>query len=476
MPKVYIAAAFRQFSQRDEKDKAYGEVTDSNYIDFLERIEDVFLKFGFDTCLPHRDEGAWGRVYYEPHMISSLCYYHVHTSDVVFALAESGRGVHLELGYAAGLGKRIIMMHNEQIEPSTLIYGMPHNLSPWQVPNVGVADAVIATYKDTTDLLNRLELILSNNYVVSDESAQSIRQNQAIIDIGSHTVKLKIFSSRKGMMHKIIYADKKSLGIMGDVITIGAFTDSSIENMISLLKEWKSKCEDFSCELIKVTGTAAIRKSNNTGAFLSRVSKETGFEIEILSPERELEYVYSGVKSTFKSNVRLAVLNLGGGSTQLGIGSSIVPEERMLFDFGTRELTEKWPWTAPMSSADYEAMKDYVRAKMREIAIFEIKKTNRIVHTGGELDFILRCQVPLQISLLSPTHVTEIPVAVFSKFSEDFSRSNPSEIAKNFGLDPAWASGAVASNIIALCAAELVGAEAIIPSNMNISDGILLNV
>lgn len=474
MPKVYIAAAFRRFSNRSNGEQAYGEILNKDYVDFLEKIEKVFLKFGFDTCLPHRDEGMWGQVYYEPFVISPLCFYHVHTSDLIFALAESGRGVHLELGYAAGLGKKIIMMHEESEEPSTLIYGLPHNLSPWKVPNIGVADAVIVKYTGLENLLNRLESILSLNYKIIDSLNQQ-KQNKAVIDIGSHTLKLKILSARKGSRPQVVYTDKNSLGIMGDVIEHGLFSQSTIKNVIALIKTWKSKCEELQCQSIVVTGTAAIRKSSNTNSFIIQIKEETGLNLEILSPERELEYVYGGVQATFNPNTSLAVLNLGGGSTQLGIGNSSIPNQKLMFDFGTRELTEKFPWNKPMSENTYRSMKDYVSNRIKETVVYKVENTERLVHTGGELDFLLRCQVPLQLSCFSPVHVAEIPVSVFSQFSEQFSQSDPSEIVKNFRLDSAWAAGAVASNIIALCTAELVGAEVIIPSNLNISDGIVLN-
>ena len=120
-PKVYIAAPFRSFSSRENSRQAYGELTDEAAIGQLEAIESVFLKYGFTTCLPHRDEGMWGRTYYDPFNIGALCLRHVETSDLIFAIAEASRGVHVELGYAHGLGKQKILMHALDHEPSTLL-------------------------------------------------------------------------------------------------------------------------------------------------------------------------------------------------------------------------------------------------------------------------------------------------------------------------------------------------------------------
>ena len=478
MPKVYIAAAFRRFSNRDETKKAYGELTNNKYIDFLEKIEEVFLDFGFETCLPHRDEGMWGKAYYEPAAISSLCLRHVRTSDVIFALAESGRGVHIELGYAAGIDTtKIIMMYKKGTEPSTLIFGLSGNQSPWKVDDSeGMDNAIIVPYSDETDLLIKLEKILSSQYTKKNDFSRTARTKVAIMDIGSHTVKLKVLSHRPGGHPRTLHEAKRSLGIIGDVIKTGDFSEETINNVVSLLKAWKTECIERSCKTFIVTGTAALRRAGNAAGLVSRLFKETSLELEILSPEKELEYVFSGVLSTFKTGNTIAVLNLGGGSTQLGIGSDSSLDEQFFFDFGTRELTEKWPWNKPMTKIDYDAMLHHVRKRIRQIIPAKIRKVDRIVHTGGELDFMLRCQLPLQVSFLSPIHVSEILTNTFSLFSQEFSRSDPNRIAKDFGLDPAWASGAVASNVIALCLAEMVEAEAIIPSNFNISDGLLLQV
>src|SRR4051794_29710894 len=103
-PKAYIAAAFRRPSTRDDPTRAYGEILDEPYIAFLERVEAIFLRHGYHVCLPHRDEGRWGKRYYDPCALAHLCKRHIQTSTIVFAIAGRSRGVHIELGYADGLG------------------------------------------------------------------------------------------------------------------------------------------------------------------------------------------------------------------------------------------------------------------------------------------------------------------------------------------------------------------------------------
>lgn len=474
MPKVYIAAAFRSVSERDGDDsKAYGQLVDQKYINFLEAIEEVFLAFGFETCLPHRDEGMWGRVYYDPATISALCLRHVKTSDLVFAIAEGGRGVHIELGAAAILRKDLILMYHEKVEPSTLIWAFPKNVFRWNLGYGGETTAEIEKYKDLDDLLNKLTSILNRKYGTIHKHPIT-RTIKAIIDIGSHTLKFKVVSSRPGRYSKILHAEAVSLGIMGDVMRTGSFSDATIDSLIAQLKFWHSTASDMQCEDIIVTGTQALRKATNADWLREFVNKETGLTIKILGHKEELDYVYQAVQSTFKSGTALAVLNLGGGSTQVGIGDNLEPTERYFLEFGTQEITRRWPWNEGFPREKHQEIINFVRDEISVEIPKKASMVSRLVHTGGELDFMLKCQVPLLVSSLSAKHVSEIPIDAFREFSYRFAEQHPQIICADFQLDPRWASGAVAANAIALCIAERFEAKAIVPSNLNISDGLLL--
>ncbi|MFA6554345.1 MAG: hypothetical protein WCS89_02440 [Candidatus Paceibacterota bacterium] len=476
MPKVYIAAAFRRFSKRPNNAREYGEILDPAYVQLLEKIEDVFLAFGFSTCLPHRDEGMWGKIYYDPGAISALCFRHVNTSDFIFALAEEGRGVHLELGYAVGLGnKQLILMHRKDSEPSTLLRGFSEDSSPWTGIHKGLCKAITYPYNNTDDLLAKLTEILRSKYAPSSlQTNNADRTLFGLVDVGSHTIKLKVFRSRVGAYSIPIHTDKKSLGIMGDVLQNGELSTESIDKIVNLLKTWKMDCNRLGCNNFIVTGTAALRKARNASNLASAIEKELSWSLKIIMPEDELDYVFQGVKSTFEPGLPLAVLNLGGGSVQVGLGDKYKPSSRFLIDFGTRRITDKWPWHSPMTDEVYLQMLTEVRTNILNfIKPCKTIAVRKLVHTGGELDFMLHCRLPLKLSKFSSIHVSEILVKDFARFSMEFSRLSPDYVAKEFGLDPSWVSGSVASNVIALAIAEALGVKAIVPSNLNVSDGLL---
>jgi hypothetical protein len=412
MPKVYIAAAFRSASARDprETDKVYGTVVDSNYINFLESVEDVFLRFGYDTCLPHRDEGMWGRAYFNPADISAVCFRHIETSDVIFGIAEGGRGVHIEFGYAARAGKRLILAYRAGKEPSTLIWGFPRDLSPWHLGFGGETDTVIFEYKDQADLIAKLEEKLTDR---GERSISRVwkRTISGIIDIGSHTLKLRVFRHGKGTLPGILYEAKESIGIISSVTSTGRIDESSITCMTGVLRRFLGICTEHNCDRVIAVGTAALRKAANSAEVLDTIKNELGLRVQLLTPDIELDYVYGAVRRTIQAKEPIAVLNLGGGSTQIGVGTNDFIQHRFLLPIGTRHITEKWPWKDGFNRDAYEEMRKFANHAVIKIIDKPIPGCRFIVHTGGELDFLLHCRVPLELCRESPKHVSQISVS-----------------------------------------------------------------
>jgi nucleoside 2-deoxyribosyltransferase len=121
--KIYIAAPFRAFAT-DEEDRFYGIMNDRGYQTFLEKVDSMLKSWGYNTCLPHRDEGKWGKLYILPEDITEICFKHIENSSLVIVFPGKSRGVHIEIGYAAALRKKMIVFLHQGETESTLLKGL----------------------------------------------------------------------------------------------------------------------------------------------------------------------------------------------------------------------------------------------------------------------------------------------------------------------------------------------------------------
>jgi nucleoside 2-deoxyribosyltransferase len=148
--RVYIAAPFRRHTNEMEG-RQYGQITDSELIYFFERIEKVILDSGFETCLPHRDKGSWGKRYIQPADVAKMCFDSISDCDIVVVLAERSRGVHIEIGFAAAAKKPLLIFLKEGEVESGFYAGLDKQTK-----------TKLVRYKDEKDLSSKLRIALAN--------------------------------------------------------------------------------------------------------------------------------------------------------------------------------------------------------------------------------------------------------------------------------------------------------------------------
>ena len=146
--KVYISAPFRFFATNEEN-RFYGVLHDREYKQFLEKVDFKLRELGFETCLPHRDEGQWGQVYILPEDVAEICFKHIQASDIIIVFPGKSRGVHIEVGYAAALGRKIIVFLSKNEKESTLLRGL-----------FRVTDFLCVRYKSRGEVIRLLDVHL----------------------------------------------------------------------------------------------------------------------------------------------------------------------------------------------------------------------------------------------------------------------------------------------------------------------------
>jgi exopolyphosphatase/guanosine-5'-triphosphate,3'-diphosphate pyrophosphatase len=133
----------------------------------------------------------------------------------------------------------------------------------------------------------------------------------AIIDIGSNSVRLVVYSGAK-RIPSVIFNEKVLAGLGRDVGEIG---EAAQARALAALDRFRLLIKQLGVVRTRVVATAAVREASNGAAFLSRV-RRLGFEPRILSGEEEGKRAGQGVLSAIPDADGI-VGDLGGGSLEL---------------------------------------------------------------------------------------------------------------------------------------------------------------
>lgn len=139
-------------------------------------------------------------------------------------------------------------------------------------------------------------------------------QPVAIIDIGSNSVRLVVYSSAN-RIPSIVFNEKVMAGLGRGVLETGALSPTAQERALMALRRFAILIRQMEVRRTRVVATAAVRDASNCAEFLEKV-RETGFEAELLSGQQEGYMAGQGVLSAIPEADGI-VGDLGGGSLEL---------------------------------------------------------------------------------------------------------------------------------------------------------------
>ncbi|WP_051555987.1 Ppx/GppA phosphatase family protein [Kordiimonas gwangyangensis] len=147
------------------------------------------------------------------------------------------------------------------------------------------------------------------------EAVAHVDQYLAVIDIGSNSVRLVVFSGLR-RVPDTIFNEKMMCGLGAEVGATGRMGKDAIKLAISTLKRFKALCDQMEVKHIHALATAAVRDAKNGPAFVRQVKRECGLEITIIDGTEEGRYSAHGVLSGEPRATGL-MGDLGGGSLEL---------------------------------------------------------------------------------------------------------------------------------------------------------------
>ena len=152
------------------------------------------------------------------------------------------------------------------------------------------------------------------------------QETLAALDLGSNSFHLQI--------GRVVDDQVYLLDSLRDPVRLGAgFTrDRRIDQAtktraLDALARFAERLRGFPRSAVRAVGTSALRVAKNAESFLAEAEETLGFPIEVIFGREEARLIYLGVAhSLATSPERRLVIDIGGGSTELIIGTGLEPE------------------------------------------------------------------------------------------------------------------------------------------------------
>ena len=196
----------------------------------------------------------------------------------------------------------------------------------------------------------------------------------AVIDIGSNSVRLVVFSGRT-RVPSTVFNEKIMCGLGAEVGVTGQMAVKAMASAMSTLKRFKALCDQMQVSETIVVATAAVRDAENGSDFVARVFEETGFEIGVIPGSEEGRLAGLGVLSG--EPVATGVVgDLGGGSLELARVQDGTVVNTISLPLGPLRLVSRF-------GSNHQRIKKHLREEFRSIPWLKGSRNNNLYMVGG---------------------------------------------------------------------------------------------
>ena len=186
------------------------------------------------------------------------------------------------------------------------------------------------------------------------ESGASLRggdRRRAVIDIGSNSVRLVVYEGPARAPFPICN-EKALCGLGRDMGESRLLREGAVDAALATLRRFRRLLDDFGRPPVSAVATAAVRSARNGEDFVAR-ARSIGFEIDVLSGEREAELAALGVAS-LEPGASGLVGDMGGGSLELTRLRDGAPSGAASLSIGPLVLMQRFPGDAAAAEAAIE--------------------------------------------------------------------------------------------------------------------------
>lgn len=209
----------------------------------------------------------------------------------------------------------------------------------------------------------------------------------AVIDLGTNTCNL-VIADTTAHSFKRVFNEMYPVLLGAKGINQGKITPEAISRAVSVIKNCLKISKEHKAEKTIAFATSAVRSAKNGVEFANQIKTELGIELQIISGDKEAEYIYKGVKrSAPLSEEKIIILDIGGGSNELIIANNNEVFWKKSYPLGMARINELFIFSDPYSEKEINELEDYFTNEMKDFFLeVEKHKPTTLIGASGSFE------------------------------------------------------------------------------------------
>ena len=191
----------------------------------------------------------------------------------------------------------------------------------------------------------------------------------AAVDMGTNSTRLLVADvDGRGRDAKLMTLDRRTkITRLGQGVDRDrALHPDAIERTLAALREYRGVIDDLGVERVRATATSAARDASNRDELFDPVEKVLGARPELLEGVAEARLEFIGATANLNEPGPYLVVDVGGGSTELIVGTD-EPVGLCSLDVGCVRLTEQFLHSDPPTAEELSQAVSVVRDQLADV-------------------------------------------------------------------------------------------------------------
>ena len=209
----------------------------------------------------------------------------------------------------------------------------------------------------------------------------------AAIDIGTNSVHMIVVRVRPDLSFEVIDREKAMVRLGAGGLDGKELTTEAMTAALQALSKFKRLAESHTVDVILAAATSATREARNGGEFLARIEAETGIRPRVVTGAEEARLIHlAAVYGVDVGSARAVVIDIGGGSTEITLGTATSTQAAKSFKIGVIRLTERFVKSDPLSGRDEQKLTKHVLSEIdRHCEQITATGFDRVIGTSGTI-------------------------------------------------------------------------------------------
>ena len=298
----------------------------------------------------------------------------------------------------------------------------------------------------------------------------------AVVDIGTNSTRLLI-AEVEGTQVREIERRTTVTNLGRGVEHSGNLCSDAVDSVCGVVADYKATYEELGAERVLAIATSSVRDAVNGDAFIAELRERFGLDAKLLTGEEEARLTYLGATAQRQGGETNLVFDIGGGSTELIVGSGSEVDFHTSLQVGTIRHSERHLTADPPEPHELEELAGDVRNLIDDAVAAQAERGGRVsaIAVAGTPTSLAAIDQELEPYDPSKVHGHRLPMRTIQHMLSRLASLPLAERLRVPGLHPGRAPTIVAGTVILVQVMRAFSLEEIEVSEQDILHGSALS-